>query len=208
MQKSETSRVQNQTNRDSNPDLVTEAPGSHPVATGVGALAAGAAGAAIGSVVPGIGTVIGGVVGTIAGSVGGGYAGKAVGEMIDPTEDDATSDRYWRENHKTRSYARDSSYDELKPAYLYGSSVADRMDMDAYDESRIRKEWEASENKRLPYGKAAPAIRDAFDRKLKLRQERMTAAKQNVSTGAATTENDNFTVDNTDNTRSVNERTR
>jgi len=186
MDKKETYKVTNRSGQDSNPDLITEAPGSHPVATGVGALAAGAAGAAIGSVVPGVGTIVGAVIGTIAGSVGGGYAGKAVGEAIDPTGEDATSDEYWRQNHKNRPYGKDSDYNELQPAYRYGSAFADRMDVDAYDESRIRAEWEASEDNELSYDKASPAIRDAFDRKLKMRQERLQGDEQRGSASHTT----------------------
>src|SRR5690349_3646389 len=85
--------------RDTNPDPITGAPGSHPGGTAAGSAAGGlagaAAGAAIGSVVPGVGTVVGGVVGTVVGATGGGLAGKAVAEKIDPTAEDA----YWRENY-------------------------------------------------------------------------------------------------------------
>jgi uncharacterized protein (TIGR02271 family) len=164
--------------RDTNPDPITKAPGSHPIATGVGAAAAGAAGAAIGSIVPGIGTVVGGVVGAIAGSVGGGYAGKAVGEMIDPTG----TDEYWRENHKTRDYAKGADYDRLRPAYQYGATLADRSDSHEFDEPRARRDWESA-NKGMDYDTAAPAIRDEFDRKLKLREEQLRVEKSRVETG-------------------------
>jgi len=165
--------------RDTNPDPITGAPGSHPVSTGVGAAAAGAAGAAIGSVVPGVGTVVGGVVGAIAGSVGGGYAGKAVGEMIDPTG----TDEYWQKNHRNRDYAKGTSYDDLKPAYHYGASLADRGDSPVFDEKRARSGWESSGNKNLDFNRAAPAIRDEFDRKMKLREERLRIEKERVSAG-------------------------
>src|SRR3982751_4572243 len=66
--------------RDSNPDPITGAPGSHPIGTGIGAAGGGiAAGAAIGSFAGPVGTVIGAVVGAVAG----GLAGKGVAEMID-----------------------------------------------------------------------------------------------------------------------------
>jgi hypothetical protein len=158
-------RIEND-GRDTNPDLITGAPGSHPVATGVGAAAAGAAGAAIGAIVPGIGTVVGGVVGAIAGAVGGGYAGKAVGEMIDPTG----TDEYWRENHAARDYAKDASYDEYRPAYQYGATVAGESTSSDYDENRARAGWDSTEHaSKLQFEKANPAIRDEFDRRMKMR---------------------------------------
>jgi uncharacterized protein (TIGR02271 family) len=166
--------------RDTNPDPITGSPGSHPVATGVGAAAAGAAGAAIGSIVPGIGTMIGGAIGAIAGSVSGGYAGKAVGEMIDPTG----TDEYWKENHKTRDYAKGADYEQLRPAYQYGSELADRSETPDFDETRVRADWESNAaNKGLDFDKVSPAIRDEFNRKVQLREEQLRVNKDRVSAG-------------------------
>lgn len=169
------------TGRDANPDPITGKPGSHPVATGVGAAAAGAAGAAIGSVVPGIGTAIGGAVGAVIGAVGGGVAGHAVGEAIDPTE----TDTYWRDNYKTRNYVeKDTDYDRYRPAYLYGANLADRCETPQYDEKLARTGWESSdEGKRLDYDRAKGAIQDEFNRRMKLREERLNVNKQRVSAG-------------------------
>src|SRR5580692_11156389 len=65
-----------------NADPLTNAPGAHPVETGVGAAAIGAvSGMAAGAVAGPVGAAIGAAVGAVAG----GYAGKGVGEMIDPT---------------------------------------------------------------------------------------------------------------------------
>ena len=168
------------TKQNSNPDPITSAPGSHPVATGVGALAAGATGAAIGSVVPGVGTVIGGVVGAIAGSVGGGYAGKAVGEAMDPTNTDA----YWSAKHGTTAYGKTESYDTYKPAYQYGAALADEDRSTAFDDSTARAGWEtAAGSKGLSFDKAKAAIKGEFDRKLKLREEQLQVGKERVATG-------------------------
>src|SRR3954453_21721861 len=83
-----------------NADPITDAPGSHPVETGVGAAAVGAAAlAAAGAVTGPVGMAGGGA----AGGLGGGLAGKGVGEMIDPT----TEDNWLRDNYKTRPYYRD-----------------------------------------------------------------------------------------------------
>ena len=74
-----------------NPDPITHAPGSHPIETGIGAAAVGAAGGmAVGAFTGPVGAAIGAAVGAVAG----GYAGKGVGEMIDPT----TEDNWLRDN--------------------------------------------------------------------------------------------------------------
>jgi len=100
--------------RDSNPDPITGAPGSHPIGTGVGAAGAGATGAVIGMAVGG---PIGAAVGAVVGAVGGGLVGKGVAEQIDPTREDA----YWRDAHRNESYVeRDYSYDDYSPAYRTG----------------------------------------------------------------------------------------
>jgi len=161
-------RINDQNAKDSNPDPITGAPGSHPVGTGVGAagggLAGAAAGAAIGSVVPGIGTVIGGVVGTIIGATGGGLAGKGIAEQIDPTEEDA----YWRENYKNRDYAAGTrDYTEIAPAYRYGwESRASNPDV-AFDqaEPHLEKNWNEHKTKvGMEWDKAKHAVKDAWNR--------------------------------------------
>jgi hypothetical protein len=61
-----------------NPDPITKAPGSHPIATGVGAAAGGAAAmgaavaavAALGTAVGTVGTAIGAAVGAVVGFIG------------------------------------------------------------------------------------------------------------------------------------------
>lgn len=154
--------------RDSNPDPITGAPGSHPIGTGVGAAGGGAAGAAagaaIGSVVPGIGTVVGGVVGAVVGATGGGLAGKGVAESIDPTAEDA----YWRENYKSRPYySSDTAYDEYAPAYRYGWESRSRYGGRKFDdvESDLGSGWDRVKAKsRLGWEKAKYATRDAWDR--------------------------------------------
>lgn len=161
-------RIDDRTERDSNPDPITGAPGSHPIGTGVGAagggLAGAAAGAAIGSVVPGVGTVIGGVVGTIIGATGGGLAGKGIAEQIDPTEEDA----YWRENYKTRDYAKGTKdYTEIAPAYRYGwESRASNPDV-PFDqaEPHLAKHWNEHKTKvGMEWDKAKHAVKDAWNR--------------------------------------------
>src|SRR5262249_53448756 len=68
-----------------NPAPITDAPGAHPIETGIGAAVAGAAsGLAAGAVAGPAGAAIGAAVGAVAG----GLAGKGVGELIDPTTED------------------------------------------------------------------------------------------------------------------------
>lgn len=71
---------------DTNPDLVTGEPGSHPLATGVGAATLGAVGLATAAAVAG---PVGVAVALLGGSIIGGYVGKAAGEVIEPTNDAA-----------------------------------------------------------------------------------------------------------------------
>jgi hypothetical protein len=70
-----------------NADPITNAPGSHPIETAVGAVIGGAAsGLAVGTLTTGpVGAVAGAIVG---GAVAGGLAGKGIGELIDPTTED------------------------------------------------------------------------------------------------------------------------
>lgn len=169
-------------NRDTNPDPITGAPGSHPVSTGVGAAAAGAAGAALGSIVPGVGTAIGGAVGAVVGAVSGGLAGKAAGEAIDPTGDD----EYWRKRHETSDVVqKGTEFDHYKPAYQYGSSLARHPgSMTEYDDTTVAAGWEQNRGEtNLSYEEARPAIRDAYEHTLQLREEQLRIEKERVQTG-------------------------
>jgi hypothetical protein len=156
--------------RDSNPDPITGAPGSHPVGTGVGAATGGSAatyaGAAIGAAAGGpVGAVVGGVVGAVAGAVGGGAAGKAVAENIDPT----TERDYWSKNYSTRPYYESGySYDDdYLPAYQSGWEARSRYQGRKFDEveSNLKTDWERTRARsRLSWDKAKAAVRDAWER--------------------------------------------
>ena len=89
---------------DANRDMLSGAPGSHPVGTGVGAVTGGviggvaggvATGAAMGTVVGPVGTAAGAAVGAVVGAVAGGLAGKTLAEDIDPTVEHG----FWRSNY-------------------------------------------------------------------------------------------------------------
>lgn len=148
-----------------NRDAITDAPGSHPIGTGLGAATAGAAGAIAGSVIPGIGTVIGGVVGTVVGAVAGGLAGKAVAESINPTDEHA----FWRDQYRNRDYYRAGyEYDtDYGPAY---SSAIDAYNSDPARpfeavEGELEQDWHARRGtSRLDWEGAKSAMRDVYHR--------------------------------------------
>ena len=148
--------TENNESRDSNPDPITGAPGSHPVATGVGAASAGLAGAAIGTAVGG---PVGGVVGAVIGAVSGGYGGKATGEVIDPTAEDA----YWQENHGNQTFGNEGSYDDYAPAYRTGYQGYKSGSTFDESESDVRSNYETL-NPTVPWEKAKSASRAAWER--------------------------------------------
>ena len=123
-----------------NADPATDAPGSHPIEVGAGAVLGGAAsGMAVGLVAGPIGAAIGAAVGAIAG----GYAGKGVGELIDPT----TQDNWLRDHLKGESI--DASDDEMpwyRLAYRFGVQAAARHPQLAFSEAEptLKGEWATS----------------------------------------------------------------
>lgn len=67
-----------------NRDPLSDAPGAHPVGTGIGAAGGAVTGAAFGA----MGGPIGAAVGGVAGAVVGGLAGKGAAEAVNPTVED------------------------------------------------------------------------------------------------------------------------
>ncbi|MFO0890809.1 MAG: hypothetical protein U0790_16895 [Isosphaeraceae bacterium] len=154
-----------------NPDPITDAPGSHPVETGIGAAIGGAAsGAAVGTVAGPVGTAIGAAVGAIAG----GLAGKGIGELIDPT----TQDNWLRDNFSSRSYARSGrTYDDYVPAYRYGGEVESQYSGRDFDdlESDLERDWTTRQHQTgMSWSDAKPAVRDAYDRTCQIRKQRQS----------------------------------
>jgi uncharacterized protein YcfJ len=145
---------------DANRDPITGAPGSHPIGTGIGAAAGGAAGAAAGTVVAGpVGTLVGAAVGAIAG----GLAGKGVGEMVDPTVEDA----YWREAHtKEPYYTKGRNYDFYGPAYRTGYEGRVKYDGRSFDEveSDMRSDYVRNNGRIDSWDEVKDATRAAWDR--------------------------------------------
>lgn len=142
-----------------NPDPITDAPGSHPVETGIGAAVGGVAtGAAIGSVAGPLGTAIGAALGAIAG----GLAGKGVGELIDPT----TEDNWLRESFPSRTYARGEKYETYEPAYGYARESATKHEGRPFHEveSDLKAGWDKTgQAASLTWDKAKHAVKDVFD---------------------------------------------
>src|SRR5580692_2214877 len=124
-----------------NADPITDAPGAHPIETGIGAAAAGAAtGMAVGAFTGPVGAAIGAAVGAVAG----GYAGKGVGELIDPT----IEDNWLRDNFKSRPYIEEGDrFEDYNPAFRYGALAESKYGdagIDLMDE-QLQRDWEASD---------------------------------------------------------------
>jgi hypothetical protein len=159
-----------------NADPITDAPGSHPIETGIGAAVAGAAtGMAVGSFTGPVGAAVGAAVGAVAG----GYAGKGVGEMIDPT----TDDNWLRENFKSRPYVEEGdTFETFQPAYRYGATAESKFGdagFDSMDED-LERDWEENDVDELPWPRARQAVRDGYERTVHIRKER---AKGNCGGG-------------------------
>jgi hypothetical protein len=151
-----------------NPDPITNAPGSHPIETGIGAAVAGAAsGVAAGAFAGPVGAAVGAAVGAVAG----GLAGKGIGEMIDPTVDD----NWLRDNFKSRPYVNEGeSFETYKPAYRYGAQAEAKYgdtNFDAMDDE-MATDWKRSGECDLPWDHARGAVKDGYDRTVELRKMR------------------------------------
>jgi hypothetical protein len=151
-----------------NADPITNAAGSHPIETGIGAALAGAAsGMAMGTVAGPVAAAVGVAVGAVAG----GYAGKGIGEMIDPT----TDDDWLRDNFKSRPYvAKGDRYEDFHPAYRYGALAEAKYGDAGIDlmDAQLQCDWEASKENTMPWTKAKGAVKDAYDRTVHIRRER------------------------------------
>jgi hypothetical protein len=159
-----------------NPDPITDAPGAHPIETGVGAALGGAAAGMAAGVAAG---PIGAVVGTIAGAVAGGLGGKAVGEWIDPT----TEDTWLKDNFRNRPYVKSGeTFENYAPVYQYGGQAEAQHTGRSFQEieNSVRSSYEqAPASKSMDWNRARPAIQDAYERTCQIRKERGTAGSNN-----------------------------
>jgi hypothetical protein len=84
------------------------------------------------------------------------------------TNDWASEERYWRDNFKSRPYARNNqNFDELAPAYRYGTESANRLrDRQWGDvETDLERGWDqARGTSKSTWQEAKSAVRDAWDR--------------------------------------------
>lgn len=146
---------------DANRDPISGAPGSHPVGTGLGAIAGGiAAGAAAGTVVGPVGTAIG----AAAGAIVGGLAGSAAGEVLDPTVEAA----YWEKTYASEPYYKSGyTYDDYSPAYRTGYLGRSQFSGKTYDEAERDLESEYNRAKgasKLGWDHAKHATKAAWHR--------------------------------------------
>jgi len=151
-----------------NADPITNAPGSHPIETGIGAALAGAAGGMAAGVVAG---PVAAAIGVAAGAVAGGYAGKGIGEMIDPT----TEDNWLRDHFESRPYVRKGDrFDDFRPAYRYGALAEAKYGDAGIDlmDQQLQRDWEASKEHTMPWTTAKAAVKDAYDRTVQIRRAR------------------------------------
>ena len=146
---------------DANRDPITGAPGSHPVGTGLGAIAGGmAAGAAAGTVAGPVGTLVG----AAAGAIVGGLAGKAAGEALDPTVEAA----YWEKTYVNEPYYKTGhTYDDYSPAYRTGYLGRTQFKGRTYDQAERDLESEYNRAKgasKLAWNDAKHATKAAWHR--------------------------------------------
>lgn len=134
--------------------------------TGAGAVAGAAAGgvaagATTGALAGGLTGPAGAAIGAVVGAVAGAVMGK---KAADP----AVEDKYWRENHASRPYARqDLDYDHYQPAYRTGVESYNRNPERSFEdvEPEMSQNWSrARGNSSLEWEHARPAARDAWDR--------------------------------------------
>ena len=142
--------------------------GDHMIGGAVGAVLGAAAGAAA------VGATQGAILGTVAGLPGmaagvaiggviGALAGKGLAQEINPT----TEDVYWSENYQSRTYVdEDQDYDYYGEAYRHGIDAYTKNEGRAFDEiePQLSKDWESEPTRAIPWDKAKPASRDAYDR--------------------------------------------
>lgn len=142
-----------------NPDPLTGAPGSHPLGTGVGTAGGGLAGAAIGAVVGG---PVGAMVGAVVGGVAGAFSGHSVAEAVNHTDEEA----FWRAEHAGQEWGKDGPYEHYEPAYKTGIAAAEKYRARDFHEIEedLARDYEKTANVAIPWDRARPAVRAAWDR--------------------------------------------
>jgi hypothetical protein len=133
---------------------------------GVGARGGAAAGGVVGGATAG--ALAGGMTGPAGAAVGAAVGAVAGAVMGKKKADPAAEDKYWRENHGTRPYARqDLGYDHYEPAYRAGVESYNRNPQRSFEdvEPELGRDWNrARGNSSLEWEHARPAARDAWER--------------------------------------------
>ncbi len=149
---------------------------SQALGAGAGVCGGAATGAALGSLGGPIGTAVGAVVGGVAG----GLAGREVADVLDPAEEET----YWQGQYPARPYYHQTiSFEEYRPAYRQGCEAAGKYPGRCFDEveALLRRNWaKVRGSSRLSWAKARDAIRDAYERTLRLHEERSRSGTETV----------------------------
>jgi len=143
-----------------NADPLSGESGAHPVATGIGAAAVGAAGLAAAAIVAG---PVGVIAAAVGGALIGAYAGKAAGELIDPTAEEA----FWREEHPRQPFAKGEDYRDYGAAYQVGYEGYPLYGKDGRTFDDAEQDLRASYEARgvtIPWERARDGARVAWDR--------------------------------------------
>lgn len=111
-------------------------------------------------------------------------AGKEVAEHVDPTEEDAE----WRKKYRARPYVeKGTAYETYQPAYQYGVEAHTQHSGQAFVEveSDLRRGWTKTHGHSVALARTEPreAVRDAYDRTLKLHEEELHAHVLQVPAG-------------------------
>jgi len=103
--------------------------------------------------------------------------------MIDPT----TEDNWLRENFSSRPYVKQGeSFETYCPAYRYGAEAEAQHHGKGFAdvESGLRSGWEKTKHAAgMTWDRARGAVKDAYDRTIQLREERLKVRKTPVETG-------------------------
>jgi hypothetical protein len=146
--------------RASDQESLANAPGAHPVGTGVGVLSGAAAGAAIGMAGGPIGAAVGGVIGAAAG----GLAGKGVAELVNPIAEE----EHWRDAYVREPYFQPgTTYDYYATGYRTGWEGRARYEGRTFNdvESQLRAEYDRARTEDTPeWREGRLAAKAAWDR--------------------------------------------
>jgi hypothetical protein len=100
----------------------------------------------------------------VVGGVAGAYSGRGVAEAVNPTAEE----KFWRENHSAQEWAKEgSTYEQYAPAYRTGYEGVMKYAGKQYHEieADLARDYEKNDaNPAIPWDRARPAVRGAWDR--------------------------------------------